>query len=119
MAKDHQIRPCQLRPYHPLPESHLLKAGEALSVLTPAGSWPDVLLHNQYMSYRFASNVSESIPADSIVSVPGAEFPSFIEVAIPHVKQIEKMTISLGQQEYLGRETILRWQPGTDPNAYI
>lgn len=53
------------------------------------------------------------------MSVPGAEFPSFIEVAIPHVKQIEKMTISLGQQEYLGRETILRWQPGTDPNAYI
>ena len=96
--------------YVPPPsESHPLTAGEALSVLTPAGSWPDVLLHAQYISYRFASNVSESIPTDSTVSVPGAEFPSFIEVAIPHVKQIENMAISLGQQEYLGRETTLRW----------
>lgn len=97
--------------------SSTISAGEALSISTPNGSWPDLILveqtYGEFQSfdYEFQTDISTlgALPAGSSVSIPGGDFPAFENLSIPAVEKVVEASLSNVVDGLLTPETTVTW----------
>lgn len=104
-----------------------IRAGEALTIMTPAGSWPDLLLTEETyfgpdfeeiaaISYDFDINnetLSGGVPAGTFVTVPGDEFPAFNNVLVPEVERMAGGDVLNVVDGRLMPNTEITWTPAS------
>ena len=100
-----------------------LEAGGALSITTPAGSWPDLVLKNDFGPYYEFEDFSLSLgdlPSGSTLSIPGGQFPAFDAVPLPTVTRFTGVSISTAAGNPVTTDTRITWsQPGNQTSRYI
>jgi len=94
-----------------------ISAGDALSISTPDGSWPDVLATEDNYGYRsvyydFEANTSTigELPSESTLSIPGDEFPAFVNVVIPNADKITDASLLNLTNGRITKDTRVTWQ---------
>ncbi|MEE9321672.1 MAG: hypothetical protein V3U76_14600 [Granulosicoccus sp.] len=93
----------------------LVSAGQVITVLSPAGSYVD-LIENTEFGFNFYEPSVEDLPtpfpADLIINIPGKVFPKFENVAVPNV---EPLVLTNGS----GTDGNYSWTAGNNPDARI
>jgi len=92
-----------------------VSAGDAITVLSPAGSYVELTENTEFGFSFYVPTIEElptPIPADLIVNIPGRVFPAFTNVAVPNV---EPLVVTNDD----GTNGSYTWVAGTNPNARI
>ena len=102
--------------------ARILNAGSALTVTTPAGSWPNLVLNNDASPfYEFETDVSSlgGLPANSTLDIPGDEFPAFSDVEITYVPRLAEVALVNADNDTLTPDTGVTWAASDSNNADV
>lgn len=103
-------------------------AGNALSISTPSGSWPDLVpdngsTSNDGLTYRFNTDTSNlgSLAQGSVVNIPGDEFPAFSNIPIPFVPLVTDFSVSNTEDGFFNSGSKITWAVPENPatQSYI
>jgi len=89
-----------------------LKAGNALSVLTPSGSWPDLLpdgYEHPYYDLQADGSTLGNLPPGSTINIPGAEFPAFSGITIPPIARFTDVSVAKTIDNSITPDTEITW----------
>lgn len=112
-----------------------ISAGEALTVMTPVGSWPDLLPSTYFSSglaysldnfqptdieeYDEGYNVSDLIQAGSTLDIPGDVFPAFSSIPVGGLTPLRGLSIGPTVNGELQTTSTVRWTPGDNPDQQV
>lgn len=95
-------------------------AGDAITIATPSGSWPDlVVTDDTWLTYEFQTDSSMlgDAPNGTTLSIPGAEFPAFEQVSIPTVSRLTAVSLDNTVVNQLSADTKVTWSSPDEIDA--
>lgn len=95
-------------------------AGEVITLTSSAGSYGELIKVTQQgqIGYEASGNGSlpGAIPANTVVDIPGAEFPAFSNVTVPRAPALSNFTQSTA---VVRPDSVYTWTANNSPNSRI
>ncbi len=101
-------------------DTQSLDAGEAINIITPTGSWPDLVRFNDpdpYYAFEDGAVTLGDVPAGTTLTIPGNEFPALNNVALNTVSRITNGEVSNTNDNLLSAGTNVSWTPPSSNGA--
>lgn len=94
-----------------------LSAGEVLTLTSPAGSYAELLREQSlgFTSYELAGELSQPVPSEIVLDIPGDQYPAFSDVPVPDVQPLT----GVGATDAVSADTVFTWDAGGAENVFV